>query len=144
MPDTLTSDLRTRREAIVRAHADAENRHDVEATLRTFHKPRYEVVPMGDPIDGASAVRDLLGALLAGFPDFRAEITSLHHSETVVAAEIRMTGTHRGPWAGIPATGNRIDVPALCLFVFDGDRLVCEKVYFDMATLLRQLGALPA
>jgi len=26
------------------------------------------------------------------------------------------------------------------LFVFDGDRLVNERVYFDQATILRQLG----
>jgi predicted ester cyclase len=53
-----------------------------------------------------------------------------------------MRGTHRGPWAGIPPTGRRIDVPVMSLFKFDGDKLEGEKVYFDMATLLRQLGAL--
>jgi hypothetical protein len=26
------------------------------------------------------------------------------------------------------------------LFVFDGDRLIGERVYFDQATILRQLG----
>ena len=31
-------------------------------------------------------------------------------------------------------------VAATCIFIFDGDRLVCEKVYFDHATILRQLG----
>jgi steroid delta-isomerase-like uncharacterized protein len=142
MPDALTLDLRTRREAVIHAHTDAENRHDVEATLKTFHKPRYEVIPLGEPIDGAANVRELLASLMAGFPDFRAELARLHHSDSVVAAEVRMTGTHRGPWAGIPPTGRRIDVPTLCLFEFDGDKLVCEKVYFDMATLMRQLGAL--
>ena len=39
--DDITS-LRQRREAIVNQHADAENRHDVEATIGTFHHPRYE------------------------------------------------------------------------------------------------------
>lgn len=141
MPDTTTLDLRARREAIVRAHAEAENRQDVEATLRTFHEPRYEVVPLGAPTDGAGDVRDLLTGLFAGFPDFRAEIERLHHGDNAVTAEVRMRGTHRGPWAGIPATGRRIDVPTLCLFLFDHDRLTCEKVYFDMATLMRQLGA---
>lgn len=140
MPDSAPG-LRARREAVVRAHADAENRHDVEATLRTFHKPRYEVVPMGGPIDGADAVRALLGGLLAGFPDFHAEIETVHHADSAVVAEIRMTGTHRGPWAGVPASGKRIDVPSACVFVFDEDRLLCERVYFDMATLLRQIGA---
>lgn len=140
MPYTLL-DLRARREALIRAHAEAENRQDVEATLGTFHKPRYEVVPLGEPVDGAGNVRDLLAGLFAGFPDFHAAIERLHHGEHAVAVELRMRGTHRGPWAGLPATGRRIDVPALSLFLFDGDRLTCEKVYFDMATLLRQLGA---
>ncbi len=140
MHDAIAPDLRARREAVIRAHADAENRHDVEAALGTFHTPRYEVVPLGEPIDGAANVRALLRGLLEGFPDFRAEIERLHHSDDAVAAEIRISGTHRGPWAGIPPTGRRIDVPLLSLFMFDGDKLECEKVYFDMATLMRQLG----
>jgi len=143
MPDTIALDLRVRREAVVRAHAEAENRRDVAATLATFHTPRYEVVPLGEPVDGAKNVHDLLSGLFEGFPDFHAEIERLHHSDSVVAAEVRMRGTHRGPWAGVPPTGRRIDVPTLCLFKFDGEKLQGEKVYFDMATLLRQLGALP-
>ena len=142
MPDALTHDLRARREAIIHAHTNAENRHDVEATLDTFHRPRYEVIPLGEPVDGAANVRELLAGLMAGFPDFHAALNRLHHSDSVVAAEVRMTGTHRGPWAGIPPSGRRIDVPTLCLFEFDGDKLVCEKVYFDMATLMRQIGAI--
>jgi hypothetical protein len=34
-----------------------------------------------------------------------------------------------------------IEVPLVGIFDFDGDRLMCEKVYFDMATLMRQLQA---
>ena len=37
-----------------------------------------------------------------------------------------------------------MDVPLAAIFEFDEDRLTCEKVYFDFATVLRQLGALPA
>ena len=55
--------------------------------------------------------------------------------------ECRFGGTHRGPWAGIAATGNRMEVQAVCIFVFEGERLVCEKVYFDHAPVLRQMGA---
>jgi hypothetical protein len=28
----------------------------------------------------------------------------------------------------------------VALFFFEGDRIVCERVYFDSATILRQLG----
>jgi len=32
----------------------------------------------------------------------------------------------------------------IALFFFEGDRIVCERVYFDSATILRQLGLMPA
>jgi hypothetical protein len=37
-----------------------------------------------------------------------------------------------------------MDVRLAAIFEFDGDRLTREKVYFDFATILGQLGALPA
>lgn len=135
--------LRARREATVREHVDAENRHDVEATVATFDRARYEVMPLGDPSDGADAVRELLQGLMDGFPDFNAEVLRMHHADDAVICEARMTGTHNGPWAGVPATGRRIDIPVACIFDFEEDRLMCEKVYFDLAMMLRQLGALP-
>ena len=35
-----------------------------------------------------------------------------------------------------------MEVAAVLIFVFEGDKLVCEKVYFDHATILRQIGAI--
>ena len=134
--------LRARRDAVVKAHIDAETvQHDPAAALATFHHPRYEVPAMGAPVDGGAAVEDLLTQLLTAFPDFWLEQTAMHHAETAVIVECRFGGTHRAPWAGIAATGNRMEVQAACIFVFEGDRLVCEKVFFDHATVLRQLGA---
>jgi predicted ester cyclase len=52
-----------------------------------------------------------------------------------------MTGTHHGPWAGMEPTGKAMDVPLCCIFDFEGEGLVCERVYFDFAMLQRQLGA---
>jgi steroid delta-isomerase-like uncharacterized protein len=134
--------LRTRREAIVREHVDAENRHDVEATIATFHDPNYEV--NGERIEGEDAVRELLQGLMTGFPDFNAEIETVHHSDDAVIGEARITGTHDGEFADIPPTGKPIDVPMAAIFEFDGDRLLCEKVYWDLATVLQQVGVLPA
>jgi steroid delta-isomerase-like uncharacterized protein len=62
-----------------------------------------------------------------------------HHSDETVVVEGMMSGTHRNDWAGIPAQGNQMQVPAVCIFDIDEDRLVNESVYFDFATLQRQL-----
>jgi steroid delta-isomerase-like uncharacterized protein len=139
--DNITS-LRQRREAIVRQHAEAENRHDVEATIATFHHPRYEF--NGDPSDGEEAVRELLQGFMDGFPDFHADIGKLHHAGDAVIIEGLITGTHDGEWAGIQPTGRRVEVPIAAIFEFDDDRLLCEKVYMDFAAVLTQIGVLPA
>jgi steroid delta-isomerase-like uncharacterized protein len=139
--DDITS-LRQRREAIVNQHAEAENRHDVEATIATFHHPRYEF--NGHPSDGEHAVRDLLRGFVHGFPDFHLQIIRLRHMDDGVLVEGTMSGTHEGEWMGIPPTGRRIEVPVVGIFEFDADRLLCEKVHLDMGRLLKQLAVLPA
>ena len=133
--------LRERREAVVLEHIAAENGHDVEATIATFHRPRYEV--NGEPSDGEAAVRELLQGLMGGFPDFHVETQKLHHADDAVIGEARITGTHNGTFADIPPTGKRIDVPMAAIFEFEEDRLLRETVYWDIATILRQIGILP-
>jgi steroid delta-isomerase-like uncharacterized protein len=136
------TDLRQRREAIVNQHAEAENRHDVEAVIATFHQPRYEL--NGEPSDGEEAVRELLQGIMHALPDLDLQPSRLRHMDDGVLVEGIITGTHDGEWAGIPPSGGRITVPVVGIFEFDGDRLVCEKVHLDMASLLTQMGALPA
>ncbi|OUL80228.1 ester cyclase [Paraburkholderia hospita] len=137
-----TQDLRTRREAVVDAHIEAEAvSHDVKAALATFRKPRYEVPAVGLIADGADAVEGLLNQLLAAFPDFWLKKDTVHHGDDVVVIEARFGGTHRGVWAGIAATEKPMEVQSALIFVFDCADLICEKVYFDHATILRQLGS---
>jgi steroid delta-isomerase-like uncharacterized protein len=143
-PMTITeatnNDLRTRRETTVSEHMAAECRHDIAATLETFAEANYDVVPLGAPTNGATAVDELLQQLFGAFPDFKAEAVSVHHGDDIVYVDTRMSGTHLGPWAGVPASGRPIDVRCGCIFHFDGDRLTKETVWFDHATLLAQIG----
>jgi steroid delta-isomerase-like uncharacterized protein len=132
--------IRRTREAVVQAHMEAECNQDIPATLKTFAEANYDVVPLGASTNGRPAVEELLGQLFSAFPDFGASIRSLHHGEDIVFTDTVMSGTHCGPWAGIPATGRRMEVRCGCIFHFDGDRLTKETVYFDHATLLAQLG----
>jgi len=130
--------LRLAREAIVRRHAGAECRHDVEATLAAFHSARYEVASLGVS-EGDAAVRDLLSGMITGLPDWNLETGPFCHGNDFVFVKAQMTATHDGPWAGWEA-GRRMDVTVACVFGFEEDRLICEKVYFDMATVKGQLG----
>jgi steroid delta-isomerase-like uncharacterized protein len=137
MPDP---SLRERREAIVREHMDSENRHEFDVTLGTFDHPRYEIVPTGDVFDGADAVRGYFEDTRTAFPDQRNELIALHHSDAGVIVEFDLKGTHEGPLRGIPATGKEFTCRCAAFFLFEDDRLVCERAYFDAATILAQLG----
>jgi predicted ester cyclase len=142
MTTAVTQDLRARREAVVNAHIEAEAvTHDVAAALATFHHPRYEVPAVGAIADGGQAVEGLLSLLLGAFPDFWLKKLALYHADDAVIVECKFGGTHRGVWAGIAPTGNSMEVQSALIFIFEGENLMCEKVYFDHATVLRQLGA---
>jgi steroid delta-isomerase-like uncharacterized protein len=135
-------ELAAAREAVVRAHTEAENHHDFEATLATFDHPRYELVATGDVFDGAEAVRRYYDETRGAFPDQRNRLVALHGAGDAVIAEFVLEGTHLGSYRGLPATGRAFTCAMAAVFLFepDGRKIVCERVYFDASTILRQLG----
>jgi steroid delta-isomerase-like uncharacterized protein len=133
------SDLRDRRDAIVREHMESENRHEFGVTMATFDHPRYEIVPTGDVYDGEEEVARYFAESRAAFPDQCNETIAIHHADDAVIVEFWLRGTHEGELRGMPPTGHAFEVRALALFLFEEDRLVCERVYFDSATILGQL-----
>jgi len=137
---TTDQDMRARREAIVVEHMESENHHDYETTMGTFGHPRYEIIPTGDVWDGDEEVRGYFEATRTAFPDQRNELIELHHTDAGVIVEFMLKGTHEGPLRGIPPTGKSFECRCTAFFLFEGDSLVCERVYFDAATILSQLG----
>jgi steroid delta-isomerase-like uncharacterized protein len=136
----VTEARRDKRERIVVEHMESENRHEFDVTLGTFEHPRYELIGTGDVYDGAEEVARYFEETRQAFPDQRNELVALHHSEDAVVVEANLYGTHLGPFRGLPPTGRKFELRICALFLFDEDRLICERVYFDSGTVLRQLG----
>ena len=132
--------LRAQREVVVREHMESENRHEFDVTLRTFAHPRYELIATGEVYDGEEAVRGYYAATRAAFPDQRNVVHVVHHADDAVIVEFWLRGTHEGELRGFPPTGRAFEVRAVAFFLFDEDRLECERVYFDSATIFGQLG----
>jgi steroid delta-isomerase-like uncharacterized protein len=130
--------LRRHREETVRRHMESENVHDFDVTMATFRHPRYEIIATGAVHDGEAAVREYFKESRTAFPDQRNELISLRHADDAVIVEFWLLGTHRGPLLGIAPTGREFRCRMTAFFVFAGDGLVCERVYFDAATILRQ------
>ena len=126
MPDEAAA-VRNRREALVREHMESENRHEFDVTMRTFHHPRYEIVPTGDIYDGEEEVERYFAETRAAFPDQRNELIALHHADDAVIVEFWLRGTHEGPLRGLEPTGRAFECRCVSLFLFEEDRLVCER-----------------
>ena len=134
------SELDTIREAVVREHMESENRHDFDATIATFTHPHYELIATGEVYDGEADVRGYYARTRGTFPDQRNEVLAMHHTDDGVIVEFDLLGTDEGGLLGRPPTGKDFRCRMVALFLFDGDLISCERVYFDSGTILRQLG----
>ncbi|HEV2919406.1 MAG TPA: ester cyclase, partial [Actinomycetota bacterium] len=59
-----------------------------------------------------------------------------------VATRWRAQGTHRGPFAGVPATGQPVEISAIHVHRVAGGRLAELWEAINLLSLLRQLGAI--
>ena len=131
--------LRAAREKLVLDHFADETRQDWDAVLWTFPHPHYEIIATGEVHDGLADVRQYYVNTRTAFPDQRHEIIKLRHAQDSVIVEFWLLGTHRGPLKGLPPTGNAFKCRMIALFIFEQERLVCERVYLDSLTITRQL-----
>ncbi|APT11145.1 ester cyclase [Mycobacterium avium] len=134
-PDVLAA-----RQKLVLDHFHDEVRHAWDDVLLTFPHPRYELIPQMIVHDGEAAVRDYYAYTRTAFPDQDHEIIALRHSADAVIVEFWLMGTHRGYLGKVPPTGSRFRVRMTAYFLFDDtETLVCERIYFDTLTMIKQL-----
>jgi steroid delta-isomerase-like uncharacterized protein len=133
---------RLARIAMVEQHIRQENEHDLEGVLRTFgDTARYDDEPSGKHYQGRDGVRRFYDQLMKALPDLEIAVQRLHVAEDAILAEVIIRGTHTGVWRGLPATGRRVEFPVCGVYTFDADdHLAGEKIYYDRATILKQLG----
>jgi steroid delta-isomerase-like uncharacterized protein len=138
----LPHDRRFARIATVERHVKLENAHDLEGVLGTFgNNAYYDDEAWGDHYAGRDGVRAFYEQLMAALPDLEIEILKRHVAEENIVLEVMIRGTQMGTWRGLPGTGQRVEVPLCGIYTFDeDDRLAGERIYYDRATVLTQLG----
>ena len=135
-----SEDVLRAREKLVLDHFHDEVAQDWDATLSTFPHPHYELIPMMLVHDGDFEVREYYHDSRVAFPDQDHEIIAFRHSFDAVIVEFWLLGTHKGPLAGMPATGSKHRTRMTAYFIFDeNEHLVTERIYFDQLTILKQL-----
>ena len=98
------------------------------------------------PLPGLPPTRDGVSMLFAGmrqaFPDLRVTIEEQIADDEKVATRKTFTGTHRGPFLGIAATGNPMRFEVIDILTVRGGKIREHRVVADQLTLMQQLGAL--
>jgi steroid delta-isomerase-like uncharacterized protein len=104
----------------------------------------YDEVATGRRVQGVDEVIPLWQGWATAFPDARATFHSALASDSTVVLEVSWRGTHQGPLqmpqGSIPPTENRIDIRACFVVEVAGDKARLQRHYFDMATMMQQLG----
>lgn len=122
--------------------AERLNAGDVDAGVDIMFAPDavdHDPAPFQE--QGREGYRRFFHYLIAAFPDFTITPERMVADDDTIAFAYTLTGTHRGEFEGVAATGRRIEVRGLQLGRFEDGQIVERWGATDMAGLLSQLQA---
>jgi steroid delta-isomerase-like uncharacterized protein len=131
----------------IKRFVDAVNSHDPDLLSRAVDElvdPNMKSRnPM--PIDstGSEGVKKVFRTLHEAFPDLHISVEDLIAEGDKVVARERITGTHRGSYLGLPATGRRVAYNEITVSRFENGRVVEAWAVVDAMSLMGQLGSVP-
>lgn len=122
-------------------HVLAENKRDIAGLLATLTAdPLYIIMATGLRYKGRDGVTHFYQGLFDGLPDATFDLQSVTIGDDMVVEESVFRGTHTGPLFELPPSGHFITFPLIIMFPKAGDKFAGERMYFDMHTLLKQMG----
>jgi len=102
-----------------------------------------EQLPPGIP-DGSEGVKVLTTMLRSAFPDFKATIDDILAEGDKVVIRMTWSGTQKGEFLGVPATGKRVSIGVIDIIRFADGKVVEHWGQMDSMSMMQQLGAIPA
>ncbi len=129
------------------AEVEAFNEGDWERYRQTLTEDSvYEEFATRRRIDGPDEIIQANQAWKEAFPDARGTIENAVASGDTVTLEITWRGIQSGPLetdqGEIPASNRQAEVSAVQVLKLEGGKIRQNRHYFDMMTLLEQIGAL--
>lgn len=126
---------------LLNRHLQAENKHLMQGTLETLHaKCLFEDRAQGVVYRGREGAEDYYRTWWNAF-DLKVVSERRHVTPECVISEARYQGVHKGQFLGVPATGRPIDFPLMVVISFKDGLMAGERFYYDLGTLMRQIGA---
>jgi steroid delta-isomerase-like uncharacterized protein len=121
---------------------DAFNARDdvAEAAARTADYLAHPPDSIQTTALDSDAWVEFLGVFVEGFPDLHLEVLDSSADEGMVAQRILFTGTHTGPFRGLPPTGRKVRFSGLEINRMVDGRVAEHWFQLDSVTLFEQLG----
>jgi steroid delta-isomerase-like uncharacterized protein len=137
----LSAQLTTRE--VVESFLQAWNDHDADGVGALCDPAaQYTEVATGSVFHGPEGCARYARETFAGAPDFKLEWAEVMVDGGLASVEWVMSGTHTGDWTGLPATGREFSIAGVSVFRIEQSRIVRVADYWDLYTLLVQLGIL--
>jgi predicted ester cyclase len=92
---------------------------------------------------GVRRLQQLERGVRGAFPDLTVTTEFVLAEGDLVMQRSTVTGTHLGPWFGVPPTGKRATWTAMEVYRVAGGKIVEQWLNEDWTSVLQQLGALP-
>ncbi len=121
----------------------AMNSHDLSG-FDALLGPNFMNHDMPMPAPGPEGFKQVMAMFLTAFPDMVIYVEEIVGEGDVVASRGYFTGTHRGDFMGIPATGKQVNVKYMDFWRFSGGKAAENWVRMDNVALMQQLGVMPA
>jgi len=138
--------MTTSAEQWLKDNVEAINSKDIDQLLSNYSDDCImEVIPSGTPVTGKEEIRNFYEVFFMAYPDFNLEIKSNFASGNQVCGESIMSGTHKGKMPDMPIepTGKHFSVRSASVTEVKDGKAYKARIYFDMASLLQQLGVMP-
>jgi carboxymethylenebutenolidase len=136
--------------AMFDAHTEAEFKtRDIDATMATMAAvPHVTHVPTMTGGNGSDAVRRFYETWFIGHwpDDLKVEQLSRTVGKDQVVDEVMLSFTHDREMPailpGVRPTGRKVTIPFVVVVGFEGGKVAFERIYWDQASLLVQIGLL--
>lgn len=108
-----------------------------------FLSPDVVIHFAGQQFRGRDTYIGIVAANREAFPDLVWTVDQMVAEGDTVAIRYTMTGTQRGTFAGVAATGKPVTAQSMAFYRMANGKIVEERAQLDMLSLLQQLGAVP-
>jgi steroid delta-isomerase-like uncharacterized protein len=130
---------------LVRQFFEASDRQDAEMMDQLVSSTNYSLHFSGmPPMNWNTNKEQFLAPFNKAFPDLRRNIVDMVAEGDKVAVSINVTGTYKGEFQGIPATGKPVSFTAMDILTIIDGKITEEWATADMMGLMQQIGAIPA